>query len=92
MKVPHSSPLFLPARFLVLIRDGAMRVRFYGSLSRLLACVPRAVSIRVGTDAQARGQDVNLVGAQMFRQTSVPTGGCQLSANQFLQPSHSDWR
>jgi hypothetical protein len=35
-----------------------MRVKYYRSLSHLVACISRAVSMRVTTDAQTPGQNI----------------------------------
>jgi hypothetical protein len=59
MKVPHSSPLSLSTHFLALNKEGPRRVKFHCSLSRLPACVLRAVSMRFTTDAQTPGQNIN---------------------------------
>jgi hypothetical protein len=62
MKVPHSSPLSLSTHFLALDKEGPMGVKFYRSLSRLLACILGAVSMYVTTDSQTPGQNINCLG------------------------------
>jgi hypothetical protein len=61
MKVPGSSPssLFISIHILAHTKEGPMRVEFYRSLSRLLACVLCAASMHVTADAQTPGQNID---------------------------------
>jgi hypothetical protein len=52
------SHLFIFTRFLTVIKEGPMRLRFYRSLSGLLACILRGVSMHVAVDSQTPYQNI----------------------------------
>jgi len=60
MKVQGRSclSLFISTYYLALNNESPMRVEFYRSVSRLLACLLCAASVYVTADAQTPGQNV----------------------------------